>query len=142
MFERLTDRARQVIAAAREEARELNHDYVGTEHLLLGLVHSSAETLEALGVSPPEARARVAEIVGAGLERPEGEIPLTPRTKKVLELSRREARELGQDHVTPEHLVLGLVREGDGVGGRILAELGVGLEAAREHRATVTHRLD
>jgi ATP-dependent Clp protease ATP-binding subunit ClpC len=142
MFERFTDRARQVIAAAQEEARELNHNYVGTEHLVLGLVHSGGETLESLGVQPAEARRRVTETVGSGLEKPDGEIPLTPRTKKVLELSRREARELGHDHVAPEHLVLGLVREAEGVGGRILAELGVDLEHARAQRATVPHRLD
>jgi ATP-dependent Clp protease ATP-binding subunit ClpC len=128
MFERFTDRARRVVVLAQEEARELNHGYIGTEHLLLGLIHegggASGPALGALAVTLDDARAQVVAIVPRGQEPPSGHIPFTPRAKKILELSLREALELGHDYIGPEHILLGIVREGQGVASEVLARLG------------------
>jgi len=135
VFERFTDRARRVIVLAQEEARILNHNYIGTEHILLGLIHESegiaVEALASLGVSLATARTEVEKVIGRGKEPPSGHIPFTPRAKKVLELSAREASRLGHPALGSEHLLLGLIREGEGVGAQVLMQLGVELEAAR-----------
>src|SRR5829696_3245407 len=118
MFERFTDRARRVVVLAQEEARLLDHNYIGTEHILLGLVHEgggvAAQALTQLGVSLEAVRDQVKEIIGRGAEAPTGHIPFTPRAKKVLELSLREALELGHNYIGTEHILLGLLREGEG----------------------------
>src|SRR5262245_41751206 len=118
MFERFTDRARRVVVLAQEEARLLMHNYIGTEHLLLGLIHEgegvAAKALDALGIELTEVRSRVEEIIGRGSETPSVHIPFTPRSKKVLELSLREALELGHNYIGTEHILLGLIREGEG----------------------------
>ena len=128
MFERFTDRARRVVVLAQEEARLLNHNYIGTEHILLGLIHEgegvAAKALESLGISLEAVRNQVEEIIGQGGSSPSGHIPFTPRAKKVLELSRRAANELRHDFIGTEHVLLGLVREGEGVAARILSDLG------------------
>jgi len=137
MFERYTDRARRVVVLAQEEARDLGHNYVGTEHILLGLIHEgngiAAQALTALGVSLDESRAQVEAIIGPGdLARvQDGPIPFTPRTKKVLELAAREARDLDHDYIGTEHILLGLMREGDGVGAQILNSAGIEFSAVR-----------
>jgi len=134
MFERFTDQARRVVVQAQEEARMLGHDYIGTEHILLGLLGEhegpAAQALSSLGVSLDldAAREQVVEIAGAGTGQHGGHIPFTPRTKKVLELSLREAQRLGDDHIGTEHILLGLVREGEGVGAQILARQGASLD--------------
>jgi hypothetical protein len=124
MFQRFTDRARLAVHLAQEEARLLNHNYVGTEHLLLGLLHEgegvAARALESLDISLEGARAQVEEIIGRGQTTPAGHIPFTPRAKKVLELSLREALQLGHNYIGTEHLLLGLVREGEGVAAQVL----------------------
>ena len=130
MFERFTDRARRVVVLAQEEARLLNHNYIGTEHLLLGLIHEgegvAAKTLEALGVGLEAVRSQVNDMVGSGEHRSkEGHIPFTPRAKKVLELSLREAIDLSHNYIGTEHVLLGLIREHDGVAAKVLAQLGV-----------------
>ncbi len=136
MFERFTDRARRVVVLAQEEARDLDHNYIGTEHLLLGLCHEGAgvavHALEALGVSLLAVREQVEEIVGRGGQQPSGHIPFTPRAKKVLELSLRESQQLGHEYIGTEHLLLGLIREGQGVAARVLGNLGVDLSRARQ----------
>jgi ATP-dependent Clp protease ATP-binding subunit ClpA len=136
MFERFTDRARLVVVLAQEEARILNHDYIGTEHLLLGLIRESdgvaAEALESLGISLDAVRQQVGEIIGQGQQAPSGHIPFTPRAKKVLELSLREATQLGHDHIGTEHILLGLIREGDGVAAQVLVKLGADLNRVRQ----------
>jgi len=136
MFERFTDRARRVVVLAQEEARNLDHNYIGTEHLLLGLCHEGAgvavTALEALGVSLAAVREQVEVIVGRGGQQPSGHIPFTPRAKKVLELSLRESQQLGHEYIGTEHLLLGLVREGQGVAARVLGNLGVDLGRARQ----------
>ena len=136
MFERFTDRARRVIVLAQEEARLLNHNYIGTEHLLLGLLHdgggTAASALESLGVTLDAAREQVREMIGEGKQPQQGHIPFTPRAKKVLELSLREALSLGDDHIGTEHLLLGLLAEADGVGAQIVARLGASLRAVRD----------
>jgi ATP-dependent Clp protease ATP-binding subunit ClpC len=128
MFERFTDRARRVVVLAQEEARLLNHGYIGTEHLLLGLIHeggsAAGPALEALGVTLDDARAQVVSIVPRGQELPSGHIPFTPRAKKILELSLREALDLGHSYIGPEHILLGIVREGQGVANQVLVNLG------------------
>jgi ATP-dependent Clp protease ATP-binding subunit ClpC len=128
MFERFTDRARRVVVLAQEEARTLNHNYIGTEHLLLGLIHEgdgpAAKALAACGVTLAGARDQVEEIIGSGGQAPGGHIPFTPRAKKVLELSLREALQLGHNYIGTEHLLLGLLREGEGVATQILVRLG------------------
>jgi ATP-dependent Clp protease ATP-binding subunit ClpA len=135
VFERFSDRARRVVVLAQEEARMLDHDYIGTEHLLLGLVHEGegigATTLEAMGVSLEAVRNQVEEIVGRGQVRPSGHIPFTARAKKVLELSLREAVALGHNYIGTEHILLGTIREGEGVAAQILRAMGVDLAAAR-----------
>src|SRR6478752_1485728 len=114
MFERFTDRARRVVVLAQEEARMLNHNYIGTEHILLGLIHEgegvAAKALESLGISLEAVRAQVQEIIGEGQQAPSGHIPFTPRAKKVLELSLREALQLGHNYIGTEHILLGLIR--------------------------------
>src|SRR5215470_324293 len=137
MFERFTDRARRVVVLAQEEARLLNHNYIGTEHLLLGLLRTdhggvAARALESLGVTLDAAREQVREIIGEGQQAQQGHIPFTPRAKKVLELSLREARSLGDDHIGTEHLLLGLLAEADGVGAQIVARLGASPRAVRD----------
>jgi ATP-dependent Clp protease ATP-binding subunit ClpC len=136
MFERFTDQARRVVVQAQEEARTLGHNYIGTEHILLGLLIEreglAAQALSTLGISLDTAREQVAEIAGAGTGQPGGHIPFTPRTKKVLELSLREAQRLGHDHIGTEHILLGLVREGDGVGAQILKRQGASLDRVQE----------
>jgi ATP-dependent Clp protease ATP-binding subunit ClpC len=135
VFERFTERARRVIVLAQEEARLLNHDYVGTEHLLLGLAHEgqgvAAKALEVLGIRLETLRSQVEEIIGRGQRAPSGHIPFTPRAKKVLELSLRQALELGHDYIGTEHLLLGLIREGEGVAAQVLVKLGADLPRAR-----------
>ena len=122
MFERFTDRARRVVVLAQEEARLLNHSYIGTEHILLGLIHEgegvAAKALESLNISLEAVRAQVEEIIGQGGSSPSGHIPFTPRAKKVLELSLREALQLGHNYIGTEHILLGLIREGEGVADR------------------------
>jgi ATP-dependent Clp protease ATP-binding subunit ClpC len=136
MFERFTDRARRVVVLAQEEARLLNHDYVGTEHLLLGMVAEgqgvAATALESLGISLEAVRAQVEEVIGQGQQAPSGHIPFTPRAKKVLELSLREANQLGHNYIGTEHLLLGLVREGEGVAAQVLVKLGADLSRVRQ----------
>src|SRR5438309_3670724 len=128
MFERFTDRARRVVVLAQEEARMLNHNYIGTEHILLGLIHEgegvAAKALESLGISLEGVRQQVEEIIGQGQQAPSGHIPFTPRAKKVLELSLREALQLGHNYIGTEHILLGLIREGEGVAAQVLVKLG------------------
>ena len=128
MFERFTDRARRVVVLAQEEARMLSHGYIGTEHLLLGLIHegggASGAALESLSITLDDARAQVVAIVPRGQEPLSGHIPFTPRAKKILELSLREALDLGHSSIGPEHILLGIVREGQGVANQVLATLG------------------
>lgn len=135
MFERFTDRARRVVVLAQEESRLLNHSYIGTEHIRLGLIHErqgvAAQALAALGISLESVRTKVEEIIGAGVSPPAGHIPFTPRAKKVLELSLREATQLGHNYIGTEHILLGLIREGEGVGAQALVKLGADLERAR-----------
>ena len=136
MFERFTDRARRVVVLAQEEARMLNHNYIGTEHILLGLIHEgegvAAKGLEALGISLEGVRAQVEEIIGQGQQAPSGHIPFTPRAKKVLELSLREALQLGHNYIGTEHILLGLIREGEGVAAQVLVQLGADLNRVRQ----------
>ncbi|HMK99381.1 MAG TPA: Clp protease N-terminal domain-containing protein [Acidimicrobiales bacterium] len=137
MFERFTDRARASLSYAQDEARELGHDFIGTEHLLLGLLREgdgvAAKALEALGVSLEETRERVAEMIGTGsASDPASSPPFTPRAKKVLELSLREALQIGHNYIGTEHLLLGLVREGDGVAARVLVASGADLTRVRQ----------
>ena len=136
MFERFTDRARRVVVLAQEEARLLNHNYIGTEHILLGLIHEgegvAAKALESLGISLESVRGQVEEIIGQGGSSPSGHIPFTPRAKKVLELSLREALQLGHNYIGTEHILLGLIREGEGVAAQVLVKLGADLARVRE----------
>ncbi|HJZ10285.1 MAG TPA: Clp protease N-terminal domain-containing protein, partial [Trebonia sp.] len=136
MFERFTDRARRVVVLAQEEARMLNHNYIGTEHILLGLIHEgegvAAKALESLGISLEAVRQQVEEIIGQGQQAPSGHIPFTPRAKKVLELSLREALQLGHNYIGTEHILLGLIHEGDGGAARSLESLGISLDAVRQ----------
>src|SRR6266513_5701094 len=136
MFERFTDRARRVVVLAQEEARMLNHNYIGTEHILLGLIHEgegvAAKALESLGISLEGVRQQVEEIIGQGQQAPSGHIPFTPRAKKVLELSLREALQLGHNYIGTEHMLLGLVREGEGVAAQVLVNLGADLSRVRQ----------
>jgi ATP-dependent Clp protease ATP-binding subunit ClpC len=136
MFERFTDRARRVVVLAQEEARMLNHNYIGTEHILLGLIHEgegvAAKALESLGISLDAVRSQVEEIIGQGQQAPSGHIPFTPRAKKVLELSLREALQLGHNYIGTEHILLGLIREGEGVAAQVLVKLGADLNKVRQ----------
>ena len=127
MFERFTDRARRVIVLAEEQARALHHNYIGTEHILLGLIGEgegvAAQALESLGISLDGVRQQVEQIIGQGHQEPQEHIPYTPRAKKVLELSLREAKQLRHNYIGTEHLLLGLIREGHGVAAQVLTEL-------------------
>ena len=136
MFERFTDRARRVVVLAQEEARMLNHNYIGTEHILLGLIHEgegvAAKALESMNISLEAVRQQVEEIIGQGQAAPTGHIPFTPRAKKVLELSLREALQLGHNYIGTEHILLGLIREGEGVAAQVLQKLGADLSRVRQ----------
>ncbi len=143
MFERFTDRARQVVVLAQDEARRLDHNYIGTEHILLGLIREgdgvAAKALDALGISLDTVRQQVEEIIGQGQQAPSGHIPFTPRAKKVLELSLREAQQLGHNYIGTEHILLGLIREGDGVAAQVLVKLGADLNRVREQVIQLLH---
>jgi ATP-dependent Clp protease ATP-binding subunit ClpC len=136
MFERFTDRARRVVVLAQEEARMLNHNYIGTEHILLGLIHEgegvAAKALDSLNINLDAVRSQVEEIIGQGQAAPTGHIPFTPRAKKVLELSLREALQLGHNYIGTEHILLGLIREGEGVAAQVLQKLGADLNRVRQ----------
>ncbi|MDU4922990.1 ATP-dependent Clp protease ATP-binding subunit [Dermabacter sp.] len=136
MFERFTDRARRVIVLAQDEARLLNHNYIGTEHILLGLIHEGegvgAKALESLGITLEGVREQVREIITEGTQAPTGHIPFTPRAKKVLELSLREALQLGHGYIGTEHILLGLLREGDGVAVKVLTRMDAQPAAVRQ----------
>ena len=136
MFEKFTDKARRVVVLAQEEAKLLNHNYIGTEHLLLGLIHEgegvAAKALESLGINLDSVREQVQEIIGQGQQAPTGHIPFTPRAKKVLELSLREALQLGHSYIGTEHLLLGLIREGEGVAAQVLTKLGADTNRVRQ----------
>jgi ATP-dependent Clp protease ATP-binding subunit ClpC len=143
MFERFTDRARRVVVLAQQEARRLDHNYIGTEHILLGLIHEgegvAAKALDSLGISLQAVRQQVEEIIGRGEQAPSGHIPFTPRAKKVLELSLRESQQLGHDYIGTEHILLGLVREGDGVAAQVLDKLGADLNRVRQQVIQLLH---
>ena len=136
MFERFTDRARRVVVLAQEEARFLNHNYIGTEHILLGLLNEgegiAAQALESLDIDLASVRDEVVKIIGQGQQSPSGHIPFTPRAKKVLELSLREALQLGHNYIGTEHILLGLIREGEGVAAQVLQQLGAELQKVRQ----------
>jgi ATP-dependent Clp protease ATP-binding subunit ClpC len=136
MFERFTERARRVVVLAQEEARALSHNYIGTEHILLGLIHENegvaAKSLESIGISLDAVRTQVEEIIGEGRITPSGQIPFTPRAKKVLELSLRESIQLGHNYIGTEHILLGLIREGEGLGAQVLVKLGADLNRVRQ----------
>jgi ATP-dependent Clp protease ATP-binding subunit ClpA len=136
MFERFTDGSRRVVVLAQEEARMLNHNYIGTEHILLGLLREgdgyAARALESLGISLDAVRQQVEEIIGHGQQAPSAHIPFTPRAKGVLELSLRESLQLGHGYIGTEHILLGLLREGDGVAAQVLVRLGADLDRVRE----------
>jgi ATP-dependent Clp protease ATP-binding subunit ClpC len=136
MFEKFTDKARRVVVLAQEEAKLLNHNYIGTEHILLGLIHEgegvAAKALESLGINLDAVRDQVQEIIGQGQQAPSGHIPFTPRAKKVLELSLREALQLGHSYIGTEHLLLGLIREGEGVAAQVLTRLGADTNRVRQ----------
>jgi ATP-dependent Clp protease ATP-binding subunit ClpA len=143
MFQRFTDRARRVVVLAQEEARILNHNYIGTEHILLGLIHEgegvAAKALESLGISLEAVRQQVEEIIGRGQQPPSGHIPFTPRAKKVLELTTREASHLGHHYIGTEHILLGLIREGEGVAAQVLVKLGADLNRVRQQVIQLLH---
>jgi ATP-dependent Clp protease ATP-binding subunit ClpC len=135
VFERFTERARQVVVLAQDEARALNHNYIGTEHILLGLLREeeglAARVLESFDITVEEVRAQVQRLVGQGDEPPTGQIPFTPRAKKVLELALKEALSLGDNYIGTEHVLLGVVRENQGVAARILLDFDVDQELVR-----------
>jgi ATP-dependent Clp protease ATP-binding subunit ClpC len=143
MFERFTDRARRVVVLAQEEARMLNHNYIGTEHILLGLIHEgegvAGKALVSLGISLEAVRQQVEEIIGQGQQAPSGHIPFTPRAKKVLELSLREALQLSHNYIGTEHILLGLIREGEGVAAQVLVKLGADLNRVRQQVIQLLH---
>jgi len=143
MFERFTDRARRVVVLAQEEARMLHHNYIGTEHILLGLIHEgegvAAKTLESLGISLEAVRQQVEEIIGQGQHASSGHIPFTPRAKKVLELSLRESLQLGHNYIGTEHILLAMLREGEGVAAQILVKLGADLNRVRQQVIQLLH---
>ena len=143
MFERFTDRARRVVVLAQEEARMFNHNYIGTEHLLLGLIRESegvaAKALESLGISLDVVRQQVEEIIGQGQQEPSGHIPFTKRAKKALEMSLRESVQLGHNYIGTEHILLGLIREGDGVAAQVLVRLGADLNRVRQQVIQLLH---
>jgi ATP-dependent Clp protease ATP-binding subunit ClpC len=135
MFERFTDRARRVVVAAQDEARALGHDYIGTEHLLLGLIHEggsmAAKTLESLGISAEGLREQVVTLVGTGQHTVTAHIPFTPQAKQVLRLALSEALRFGHNYIGTEHVLLGLIQEKDGVAARVLADAGADLPRVR-----------
>jgi len=143
MFERFTDRARRVVVLAQEEARMLNHNSIGTEHILLGLIREgegvAARALKSLEISLDAVRQQVEEIIGRGQQAPSGHIPFTPRSKRVLELSLRESRQLGHNYIGTEHILLGLIREGDGVAAQVLVRLGADLNRVRQQVIDLLH---
>jgi len=136
MFQRFTDRARRVVVFAQEEARLLDHNYIGTEHVLLGLIREgegvAARALDSLGISLQAVRLGTEEIIGRGQHAQEGHIPFTPRAKRVLELALLESRQLGHRYIGTEHILLGLIREGEGVAAQVLTRLGADLHLVRE----------
>src|SRR5450755_811427 len=146
MFERFTDRARRVVVLAQEEARILNHNYIGTEHILLGLLREdegvAAQALKALDISLETVRQQVEEIIGQGQQARSGHIPFTPRAKKVLELSLREALQLGHNYIGTEHILLGLIREGHGVAAQVLVRLGADLDRVRQQVVELVDALE
>jgi ATP-dependent Clp protease ATP-binding subunit ClpA len=143
MFERFTDRARRVVVLAQEEARMLGHDYIGTEHLLLALIHEgegvAAKALLALDVDLDTLRREVEALVGRGQQATSGHIPFTPRAKKVLELALRESVQLGHDYIGTEHLLLGLVRGGEGPAAEVLQQRGIELNTVRQEVIRLLH---
>jgi ATP-dependent Clp protease ATP-binding subunit ClpA len=143
MFERFTDRARRVVVLAEEESRMLHHNYIGTEHILLGLIGEgegvASKALESLGISLDAVRQQVEEIVGQGQQAPSDSIPFTPRAKKVFELSLRESLQLGHQYVGTEHILLALIREGDGVAAQVLVKLGADLNRVRQQVIQLLH---
>ena len=143
VFERYTDRARRVVVLAQEEARMLNHNYIGTEHILLGLIHEgegvAAKALESLGISLAAVRQQVEEIIGRGQQPLSGHFPFTPRANKVLELASREALHLGHNYIGTEHILLGLIREGEGVAAQVLVKLGADLNRVRQQVIQLLH---
>jgi ATP-dependent Clp protease ATP-binding subunit ClpA len=143
MLERFTDRARRVVVLAQEEARRLDHSYIGTEHLLLGLIREgegvAARALKSLEISLDAVRRQVEEIIGRGQQAPSGHIPFTPRAKKVLELSLRESRQLGHNYIGTEHILLGLIREGEGAAAQVLVSLGADLNRVRRQVIDLLH---
>jgi Clp amino terminal domain, pathogenicity island component len=143
MFERFTDRARRAVKFAGEEARRLGHNWIGTEHILLGLIREGdsvgAKALESLGISLEAVRQQVEEIIGRGQQPPFAHIPFTPRAKKVLELSLRESHQLGHNYIGTEHILLGLIREGDGVAAQVLVKLGADLNRVRQQVLQLLH---
>jgi ATP-dependent Clp protease ATP-binding subunit ClpA len=143
MFERFTDQARRVVVVAQEESRKLGHDYIGTEHILLGILGAgqsvAVQALASLGVSLEAARQQVEEIVGRDSHQVSGHIPFTPRAKKVLELSLREALQLGHNYIGTEHILLGLIREGEGVAAQVLTRLGADLNRTRQQVIQLLH---
>jgi ATP-dependent Clp protease ATP-binding subunit ClpA len=143
MFERFSQRARRVVVLAQEEARMLDHNYIGTEHILLGLIREgegvAGRALESLGISLEAVRQQVEQIIGRGQQAPSGHIPFTPRAKKVLELALREAQQLGHNYIGTEHILLGLIREGSGVAAQVLVTLGADLNRARQQVVRLLH---
>jgi len=143
MFERFTDRARRAVALAQEEAKRLDHNYIGNEHILLGLIREgdgvAAKALESLGISLDAVRQEVEEIIGRGQQTPSEHIPFTPRAKKVLELSLRESKQLGHNYIGTEHILLGLLREGDGVAAQVLVKLGADQNRVRQQVIQLLH---
>ncbi len=143
MFQRFTDRARRVVVLAQEEARLLNHNYIGTEHLLLGLIGEgegvAAHALESLGIGLAAVRQQVEAIIGPGQQAPSGHIPFTPQAKKVLELAEQEGRALGHNYVGTEHILLGLIRESGGVAVQALVTLGADLNRVRQQVIQLLH---
>ena len=146
VFERFTERARQVVVLAQDEARALKHNYIGTEHILLGLLREeeglAARVLESLDITVEEVRAQVARIVGQGDEVTTGQIPFTPRAKKVLELALREALSLGHNYIGTEHILLGLLREEEGLAARVLESLDITVEEVRAQVARIVGQGD
>jgi ATP-dependent Clp protease ATP-binding subunit ClpC len=143
VFERYTDRARRAVVLAQEETRMLNHNYIGTEHILLGLIHEgegvAAKALESLGISLQAVRQQVQDVIGRGQQAPSGHIPFTPRANKVLELASREALQLGHNYIGTEHILLGLIREGEGVAAQVLVKLGADLNRVRQQVIQLLH---
>jgi len=144
MFERFTADARQVIVLAQREARTLNHNYIGTEHILLAVIQQddgeAAKSLESLGISLEGVRSQVEEILGQGEQAPSGHIPFTLRAKQVLELSLRESMQLDHDYIGAEHILLGLISEGEGAAAQLLVKLGAELTRVRQQVIQVKQR--